>query len=142
MTRNLLRQCGEKLTDIIPQKWYAFFAPLPNGSETQHRIIIITDEPEIKYLYITSQVEKARIRCKKDISSLVELSPADWKHLKKECCILCGKAYLQSITKEDFKKLNVRHLGEIPEGMKSKIKYAICYSKTYTDSEKKNYTIA
>lgn len=127
-------------------KWQAFRALLPNGSTLEHRIIIITNVPTIQYFYITSQVDKAKLRASKDISSLVELSPQDWKEcLSKDCCIQCSRANMKSINVDDLMALHKKHpirpLGEVPDNIKTKIKAAICQSKTYSSTEKKFYTL-
>ena len=97
---------------------------LPEGSSKQHRIIIITNYPQVQYLYVTSQITKAKLRCKKDISSLVELSPTDWpQYITKDCCIQCGRANLNYVDMETLQEIHKKYkifpLGEIPYNLKT-----------------------
>lgn len=133
--------------EMIPlERWKVYRALLPKGSEVEHRIIIMSDVEDLEFFYITTKIDKARIRTRKDKASLVELSPDEWPEcLTVDCCIQCGAAGLESIKKEEVRKLyeNGRFLliGEVPENIKTKIISAICASVSYSPAEKKFYTL-
>jgi hypothetical protein len=133
-------------TEIIPiRKWCAYRAKLPPGSNNKHRIIIIYKHlTEIKYFYVTSQVEKVRKKTRDDISSVVELNSSDWDVLTKDSCIQCNDANVYEINEDEFKHLyksgEMDYLGEIPEKVKNAIISAICMSCTFTEIEKVVYT--
>jgi len=137
-------------SNMLPlKKWYAFKAKLPSGSENEHRIIIIyKHEAVIKYFYVTSQVEKIEkvaITRKYDVESIVKLNPVEWDVLTKESCIQCNKKHLYEINESDFKRAytngEFEYLGEIPEKVKAAIIHAICMSISFTENEKKMYTV-
>ena len=48
-----------------------------------HRIIIVCPYEDKQYFYltVTSKVDKAKIRCKNDLSSLIELDVTEWDAL-------------------------------------------------------------
>ena len=117
-----------------------------NDKTDGHRIILVykIDENSFYYFTVTSQIEKAKNRSKKDISSLVELDKSEWIALTKSSCIECGKRNLKVISRSELKELyennKLQVLPELPKTIQDKIKRAICFSVTYTDSEKKLYT--
>ena len=124
--------------DLIPlNKWYAYKAPLPENSPKSHTIIIAhRTETDIKYFYVTSQVDKAKIRYRDDKDALVEIEKEEWAELKVKSCIQCGKGHLNRIDIDRFKELYERnemtYAGAVPVSVISKIKQAINASITYT----------
>jgi hypothetical protein len=127
------------------KKWHAYKAKLPTGSNSKHRIIIVyKDLTAFRYLYVTSQVEKARIRARDDEGSIVELNTSEWDILTKPSCIQCNDSNLGEFSEDEFKQMyergEVDYLGEIPEKIKNAIIYAICMSITFTETEKTIYT--
>jgi len=128
------------------EKWKAFKGSYPLGSDVGHRIIIVCKHGgTLSYLYVTSQVKKARILARDDIKSLVQIDSTDWDVLTKESCIQCNKDNLSQISEAEFRKDyvagKVEVLGEIPEKVKKSIISAICSSKSFTDTEKGKYTV-
>jgi hypothetical protein len=134
---------------LIPlHKWVAYKnAPLPQNPPPLHTIIIVLSGiVKIKYFYVTSQVEKAKIRYRNDKSALVEIQKSEWQEAltKDVSCVQCGKGYLNCIDIDEFKKLyqenEMNCIGEMPENIKQKIKDAVDASITYTDKEKSELT--
>lgn len=129
------------------EKWKAFKGKYPPNSNNEHRIIIIyKHDCNIKYFYVTSQVEKARLMARNDIGSLVDgIDSGDWDVLTKESCIQCNESHLCEISDEELRKAwdqeRLKPLGTIPNKIKQKIISAICASKTFTDTQKKIYTM-
>ncbi|MBP3688280.1 MAG: hypothetical protein J6J35_07990 [Alphaproteobacteria bacterium] len=131
--------------NIVPtKKWVAFRAPLPKG---EHRIIIIKKLPEeVQYLYVTSQVNNVKRVMRYDLGSIANLFKCDWDSLTEdESCVQCDKKHLGTILVNDFEKLyndnKVDYIGEVPDIVKIKINAAICSSKSFTETEKKFYTL-
>lgn len=133
-------------SSLIPlDKWKVYKGKLPPGSDTPHRIIIVTNIEELSYFYVTSKVEKAKRIWKNDISSIVELDTREWSCLTEPSCIKCTKKEMRTISISDFKKMyddgNLELLGDLPDNIKTKIISAICNSLTYSPQEKKFYTL-
>ena len=126
-------------------EWKAF-----KGSEddatTGHRIILIHRiNDSFCYFIVTSKVDKAKERSKYDINSLVEIDVHEWEGvLTKPSCIECRKVNLKKITAIELANIyvagNLCVLGNVPEGVKNKIKNAINASKTFNNKEKSLYT--
>jgi hypothetical protein len=131
---------------MIPvEKWYAFKAKLPQGSTSEHRVIIVHKHMSvIKYFYVTSQVENVIKLAKYDTESIVKLNADDWDVLTKESCIRCDKRHLYEISEDCFRQScsngEIERLGKIPEKIKNSIIYAVCMSKSFTEAEKTAYT--
>ena len=129
------------------EKWRAFKGKYPPGSDVEHRIIIVYKHDGIvKYFYVTSKVEKARMRAKYDIGSLVDkINSNHWDALTEESCIQCNKNHLYDTCEDDlrqaYKNGEIEVLGAVPEAIKKAIISAVCASKSFTDVEKKIYTI-
>jgi len=129
------------------EKWKSFKGKYPPNSDVGHRIIIVYKyEGLLKYFYVTSQCDKARKRAKYDIGSLVDkLNSNDWSALDRESCIQCDSHHLHDLDENELRKSyaegKIEVLGEIPEGVKRSIVSAICASKTFSDMEKKMYTV-
>jgi hypothetical protein len=134
---------------IIPcHKWVAYKnAPLPQAQDfpRSHTVVIVYRTPsKIKYFYVTSQVERAKMRYRYDKSALVEMQKSEWTEVltKDVSYIQCGKKHLNCIDVLAFKKLydetngEMNFIGEIPENIKQKIKAAIKASVTYSTIEK------
>jgi hypothetical protein len=138
--------------ELIPLfKWVAYKnVALPQNSPSFHTIIIVyRASSKIKYLYVTSQVEKAEMRCRNDKSALVKIQKSEWAEAltKDVSCIQCGKKYLNCVDIDEFKELyeeneanGMNYIGEIPENIKQKIKNAVNASKTYNAKEKSELT--
>ncbi len=111
-----------------------------------HRIIIVCPYEDKQYFYltVTSKVDKAKIRCKNDLSSLIELDVTEWDALTCHSCVECGKRNLKIVNEAQLKSLyaaeKLQPLSIIPEIVKTKIIAGICSSVTYTDTEKAMYT--
>ena len=111
-----------------------------------HRIIIVFPYNSNNYCYltVTSKIEKAKIRWRNDISSLVEFKVQDWNALTCDSCVECGKRNLKIVNKLQIQDLysaeKLQVLGEVPNIVKRKIIAGICSSITYTDTEKATYT--
>jgi hypothetical protein len=89
-------------------RWCAYKAPLPENSPKSHTIIIVhRTEIDIKYFYVTSQVDKAKIRYRNDKDALVEIERSEWSEVLKEekSCIQCGKGHLNCIDIKNFEDL-------------------------------------
>lgn len=129
------------------EKWKAFKGKYPPGSNVEHRIIIVYKHDGIlKYFYVTSKVEIARKVAKYDKGSLVDkINSGDWYALDRESCIQCDKKHLHDTTEDDLRKAykegGIQVLGEIPEGIRRLIISAVCASRTFSDIEKKTYTV-
>lgn len=111
-----------------------------------HRIIIIYphDKDNYCYLMVTSKVEKAKLRSKNDIASLVELETKDWDELTCHSCIECSKRNMKIVNVQSLKNLyekeSLKPLSVVPDIVKTKIIAGICSSTTYTEKEKALYT--
>jgi hypothetical protein len=109
-------------------------------------IIVYRASSKIKYFHVTSQVERAEVRCRDDKSALVKIQKSEWAEAltKDVSCIQCGKKYLNCVDIDEFQKLyeenGMDYIGEIPENIKQKIKNAINVSKTYNAKEKSELT--
>jgi hypothetical protein len=131
--------------ELIPlNKWIAYKGQLPERSDKSHTIIIIhKTETKINYFYVTSQIDKARIRYRDDKKGLVEIEKTEWMQLTKKSCVQCGKPHLNCIEAEKLKTMYDRNkitlIGKIPDVIKTKIIQAICDSVTYTNAEKQMY---
>ncbi|MDR0306101.1 MAG: hypothetical protein LBI42_04595 [Chitinispirillales bacterium] len=129
------------------EKWKAFKGKYPPNSTIDHRIIIIyKNDGIVKYFYVTSKVENARRIAKYDIGSLVDgLNNNDWNVLTVESCIQCNKKHLYDICENELRRAyengGIEVLGEVPEKIKSAIIFAVCASESFTDTEKKIYTV-
>ncbi len=131
-------------------RWYAFKGPLPT-EDKEHRIVIIYKLGEIvNYFYVTSyqsEEEKKKINTanKKDISSVAELKREDWDALTKDSCIQCNLLHRHQIKISDLQIRytlgQIQYIGIVPDAVKSKIISATCSSHTFTDDEKKLYTV-
>lgn len=132
---------------MIPlDRWKVYKEPLPIGSDKEHRLIIIVNAETMEYLYITSKVEKVKLRARYDTTSVVELSTKDWpEELTKDCCIHCGKGGMQKIEKQQIKELynngKFKIIGTLPEAIQTKVKSSIRSSITFSPAEKKFYTL-
>ncbi|MDR0977588.1 MAG: hypothetical protein LBL71_00900 [Endomicrobium sp.] len=132
-------------SDLIPlDKCVAYYGPFHDKSQKLHTIIIVYNTGEkIEYFYITSQIEKARERCKYDEKALVFVNPSEWEILEKDSCIQCGRRYLKHISVSKFRELyeknEVHFCSDVPEQLIKKIKKAVCYSKTYPPADKAKY---
>lgn len=131
--------------NVVPvNKWVAFYAPLP---KEKHRIIIIKKIfDEVYYLYVTSKVDNAKRVLRYDLASIAEFDKDDWNSLTADkSCVQCDKKHLQTIKIYAFEKMynneEICYIGEVPDVMKKKITSAICSSKSFTEKEKKFYTI-
>ncbi len=126
------------------EQWKAFIAPLPSN-EKRHRIIICYIQEDIcRFFYVTSQIEKAKIRSRYDIGSFVEIHMNEWKDvLTKDSCVECGKSNMKKISIKELKLMyendELKVLGKIPENIKNKIIQGINDSYTYTQSEKEMF---
>jgi hypothetical protein len=126
--------------EAIPlNRWCAYKAPLPENSPKSRTIIIVhRTETDIKYFYVTSQVDKAKRRCRDDKDALVEIERSEWSEVlrKEKSCIQCGKRHLKCIDIKKFKNLYDKHkisaAIKIPELIIQKVKKAINASITYT----------
>jgi hypothetical protein len=128
------------------EKWKAFKGKYPPGSDKSHRIIIVFKRGGVlRYLYITSKVDRSRKLARDDSQSLVCIDGNDWNELAKESCIQCNRDNLFELSETEFRKDysegKVEVLGKIPEKVIKSIVSAICSSKTFTDTEKKMYTV-
>jgi len=129
------------------EKWKAFKGKYPPNSDVGHRIIIVyKHEGILKYFYVTSQCDKVRKRAKYDKGSLVDkLNNSDWDALDRESCIQCDSHHLHDLDENELRKSctegKTKVLGEIPKSIKISIISAICASKTFSDIEKKMYTV-
>lgn len=129
------------------KRWAAFKGKYPPGSKKDHIIIIACIEGEIaKYLFVTSQVEKARKIMSRDIGALVDkIDGSHWSELTKESCIQCNKAHLHETSTANIKqahKINeIKYLGEVPENIRKSIISAICVSNSFNEEEKTALTI-
>jgi len=129
------------------KRWAAFKGKYPPGSDKEHIIIIVCIEGEIaKYLFVTSQVEKARKIMKKDIGALVDkIDGNHWGELTKESCIQCNKAHLHETSvasiKQAHKTNKIKYLGEVPEGIRKSIISAVCASSSFDAEEKTALTV-
>ncbi len=133
-------------SSLIPlDRWKVYKGKLPPGSDTPHRIIIVTNVETLSYLYVTSKVEKAKRIWRHDLGSIVEMCPEEWDCLTEPSCIKCTKKEMRKITVNDFKRMydngDMELLGNLPENIKTKIISAICNSLTYSPQEKKFYTL-
>ena len=134
-------------SDLIPiNKWKAFKGNFPPDSPMPHSIIIIYHSAEvIHYFYVTSQIDKVKEIARYDIGSIAEINPNDWNELTKDSCVQCNKGHLHQTTeqriKEEYDKGEVKYLGLVPEIVKDKIINATRLSKTFTDTEKRLYTL-
>jgi hypothetical protein len=94
--------------EVIPlNRWCAYKAPLPEKSPKSHTIIIVyRTEIDIKYFYVTSQVDKAKIRYRYDKGALVGIERSEWAEVLKEenSCIQCGKGHLNCIDIKNFEE--------------------------------------
>jgi hypothetical protein len=134
--------------ELIPlHKWIAYKAPLPPKSAKMHTIVIIyRTGTEIKYFYITSQVAKAEIIYRDDKDALVKIQKNEWPEVlfKEVSCIQCGRGHLQCIDAQELKKLydnnQMSYVGQIPDGIKQKIKNAVRASITYNIVEQSQLT--
>jgi hypothetical protein len=125
--------------EVIPlNKWSAYNAPLPENSEKSHTVIIVyRTETDIKYFYVTSQVEKAVLRYRDDKDALVEIEQSEWSEvLKVKSCIQCGNKHLNCIDINKFKGLyergEIHFLGDLPKTITTRVKQSINSSITYT----------
>ena len=129
------------------EKWKAFKGKYPPSSDKEHRIIIVYKyENTVRYFYVTSQIEKAKKQNKYDIGSLVTgINNINWSDLTEESCIQCNKKHICETTEIEIKNAyengEISVLGEIPESVRREIINAVCASKSFTDIEKRMYTI-
>jgi len=129
------------------EKWKAFRGKYPPSSNIEHIIIIVYKQDDyLKYFYVTSKVDKARKIAKNDRGSLVDnIDGRDWDVLDRESCIQCDWNHLYGTTENDLRKSygkgEIDVLGKIPENIRISIVSAICSSKTFSDIEKKMYTV-
>lgn len=128
-----------KIIEKIPlEKWSAYLAPLPKGSNKNHRIIIIyKTDINVKYFYITSKTEKAKITLRNDPTSYVELLSKDWDKLTKEkSCIRCDRGHLKEISIKELQEMYddqlLKYLGKIPKEIQEKIIKAVNSSISYS----------
>ena len=128
-----------KITEeILLEKWSAYLAPLPKGSGKSHRIIIIyKTDVNVKYFYITSKTEKAKIILRDDPISYVELLSKDWNELTREkSCIQCDRGHLKEISVKELQELYddqlLKYLGKIPKEIQEKIINAVNDSISYS----------
>lgn len=124
--------------EILLEKWSAYLAPLPKESGKSHRIIIIyKTDVNVKYFYITSKTEKAKIILRDDPISYVELLSKDWNELTREkSCIQCDRGHLKEISVKELQELYddqlLKYLGKIPKEMQEKIINAVNGSISYS----------
>lgn len=124
--------------EILLEKWSAYLAPLPKGSSKNHRIIIIyKTDINVKYFYITSKTETAKIILRNDPISYVELLNKDWDKLTKEkSCIRCDRGHLKEISIKELQELYdaqlLKYLGKIPKEIQEKIINAVNSSISYS----------
>lgn len=124
--------------EILLEKWSAYLAPLPKGAGKSHRIIIIyKTDVNVKYFYITSKTEKAKIILRDDPISYVELLSKDWNELTREkSCIQCDRGYLKEISVKELQELYddqlLKYLGKIPKKIQEKIINAVNGSISYS----------
>jgi len=129
------------------ERWSAFKGKYPPGSDVDHRIIIVYKYGgTIKYFYVTSKVEKARMRAKYDMGSFVDkISSCDWEALTEESCVQCDKSHMYETCEDDLRRAyesgNLEILGKVPQDIRKRIISAVCASKSFTDAEKSIYTI-
>ena len=128
-----------KIIEKIPlEKWSTYLAPLPKGSSKSHRIIIIyKTDVNVKYFYITSKTEKAKIILRDDPISYVELLSKDWNELTREkSCIQCDRGHLKEISIKKLQELYdnqlLKYLGKIPKEIQEKIINAVNGSISYS----------
>jgi len=135
--------------DKIPiEKWYVFKGKLPPKQDYEHYCIIIYKQDLIiRYFYITSKVEKARaiLLMKDDIGALAELDPSDWDILTKDSCIQCDYDHLEECSidniKQGYENGTFKYIGKAHERVKTKIIHAVCASVSFTEAEKRMYTV-
>lgn len=115
----------------------AYLAPLPKKSPKDHRIIIIykTDDV-VKYFWITSKIDKAKMILRNDPNAYVEISQNEWNVLTKaKSCVQCDIMHLEEISVYELQKMytenTITYLGKIPESIQDKIKKAINNSISY-----------
>ena len=111
-----------------------------------HRIIVVYETVEfVQYFIVTSQVDKARIRSRFDPNSLVLINQAEWSQLSRPSCVECSKRNLKQESKEVMKKRReawgLTPIGDVPEAVRRRIADAIAASVTYTEQEKRLYTL-
>lgn len=132
--------------NIQLEKWSAYFAPLPKGSDKSHRIIIIyKTDIDVKYFYITSKIDKAKKVLKNDPNAYVEILREEWNCLKKEkSCIQCDRGHLKDITIKELQDMYdgqlLKYLGKIPKEIQEKIINAINNSISYSFVEQASIT--
>ncbi len=130
---------------MVPvDKWVAFNAPLPKD---QHRIIIIKKIfDEVQYFYVTSKVDNAKRVLHYDSGSIAEFEKCDWDSLTADkSCVQCDKRHLYTIKSDTFERMyndgKLEYIGEVPDIVKTRITSAICSSKSFTETEKKFYSL-
>lgn len=111
-----------------------------------HRIIVVYETVEfVQYFIVTSQVDKARIRSRFDPNSLALINQAEWSQLSRPSCVECSKRNLKQESKEAMKKRReawgLTPIGDVPEAVRRRIADAIAASVTYTEQEKRLYTL-
>lgn len=130
---------------MVPvDKWVAFNAPLPKD---KHRIIIIKKIfDEVQFFYVTSQVDNAKRVLRYDLGCIAELGKSDWESLTADkSCVQCDKRHLGIVKLDVLERMyndgKLEYIGEVPDVVKTRIKSAICSSKSFTDIEKKFYSL-
>lgn len=131
-------------------KWYAFKGPFPFCGKEHRMVIVYKIDDVVTYFYVTSyesEEEKKKIDManKRDISSIAELKKEDWDQLSKDSCVQCNLSHKHEISMSDlesgYASGKITYIGIVPDAVKSKIISATCSSSTFTEEQKKWYTV-